>query len=147
MIVGDLNADCRYVSNTKYNSLDLILNASFTWWIDKSDDTTTSASNCAYDGIITYSSLTPFVINSSVEIVLFDQKYNLSAEFTSDVSDHYPIKVTIKGTTQSSSFTVVTPTESPTSSSLELFMTTINPSPTKTINSSTIISPSSIPTC
>ena len=50
MIVGDLNADCSYVSNTNYNSLDLILNTSFTWWIDKSDDTTTSASNCAYDG-------------------------------------------------------------------------------------------------
>ena len=48
----------------------------------------------------------------------------------------------IIGTPQSSSFTVVTPTESPTSSSLELFITAINPSPTKTINSSTIISSS-----
>ena len=43
MIVGDLNADCSYVSNTKYISLDLILNTSFTWWIDKDVDTTTGA--------------------------------------------------------------------------------------------------------
>ena len=46
------------------------------------------------------------------------------------------------GTPQSNSLTVVIPTESPTSSSLELFITAINLSPTKTINSSTIISSS-----
>ena len=43
------------------------------------------------------------------------------------------------GTPQSNSLTVVTPTESPTSSSLESFITAINPSPTKTINSSIFI--------
>ena len=52
MIVGDLNTDCSYVSNTKYISLDLILNTSFTWWIDKDVDTTTGASNCAYDRLV-----------------------------------------------------------------------------------------------
>ena len=43
------------------------------------------------------------------------------------------------GTPQSNSLTVVIPTESPTSSSLELFITAINLSPTKTINSSIFI--------
>lgn len=49
MILGDLNADCSYLSNTRYNTLDLILNTSFTWWIDKDADTTSGATNCAYD--------------------------------------------------------------------------------------------------
>ena len=69
MIVGDLNADCSYVSNTKYDSLDLILNTSFTWWIDKSDDTTTSASNCAYDGYERIIHLYNYNIHSYIFII------------------------------------------------------------------------------
>ena len=49
IIMGDLNADCSYVSNTKYTNLDLIVDTNFTWWIDKEADTTTKNSNCAYD--------------------------------------------------------------------------------------------------
>ena len=52
MIMGDLNADCSYVSNANYAQLDLIMDANFTWWIDKLADTTTSNSNCAYDRYI-----------------------------------------------------------------------------------------------
>ncbi len=47
--MGDLNADCSYLSNTKYNLLDLIIDTNYTWWINKLADTTTSNSNCAYD--------------------------------------------------------------------------------------------------
>ena len=50
MILGDLNADCSYLSNTKYNNLRLFVNTSFTWWIDKNADTTSKATtDCAYD--------------------------------------------------------------------------------------------------
>ena len=49
MIMGDLNADCSYLSNANYDLLDLIIDTNFTWWIDKLADTTTSNSNCAYD--------------------------------------------------------------------------------------------------
>lgn len=49
MILGDLNADCSYLSQTRYNTLDLVLNTSFTWWIGNDIDTTTGASECAYD--------------------------------------------------------------------------------------------------
>ena len=48
-ILGDLNADCSYLSQTRYNTLDLVLNTSFTWWINNSVDTTTGTTNCAYD--------------------------------------------------------------------------------------------------
>ena len=105
MIMGDLNADCSYLSNTKYNLLDLIIDTDYTWWINKLADTTTSNSNCAYDRlvimvyntycllivslinffsflyrIITQSSLNPFVVKDSVEIFLFDNLLGLSIE-------------------------------------------------------------------
>ena len=49
LILGDMNADCSYLSQTRYNQLDLVLDTRFTWLIDSSVDTTTKASNCAYD--------------------------------------------------------------------------------------------------
>ena len=53
MLLGDLNADCTYLSNIKYTNLKLYVNTSFTWWIDKNADTTSRAStDCAYDRYI-----------------------------------------------------------------------------------------------
>ena len=49
IILGDLNADCNFLSQTRYNQLDLVLDQRFTWLIGNSVDTTTSASVCAYD--------------------------------------------------------------------------------------------------
>lgn len=94
MILGDLNADCSYLSQTRYNTLDLVLNTSFTWWIANDIDTTTGTTDCAYDRlgmvcfgwlqlcslrIITYSDLSGFVVNNSARVVLFDRQYNLTS--------------------------------------------------------------------
>lgn len=94
MILGDLNADCSYLSQTRYNTLDLVLNTSFTWWIGNDIDTTTGSSDCAYDRlgmvcfdwlqicflrIITYSDLSGFIVNNSARVVLFDSQYNLTS--------------------------------------------------------------------
>ena len=49
MILGDLNADCTYVSQTNYRTLDLVINTTFTWWIGNEVDTTTGNSDCSYD--------------------------------------------------------------------------------------------------
>jgi len=49
IIMGDLNADCSYLSNTRYNSLAFTTDSRFLWLISKEDDTTTSNSSCAYD--------------------------------------------------------------------------------------------------
>ena len=49
MILGDFNADCSYVSQTKFESLDLVVDTSLTWWIDSDTDTTTGNSDCSYD--------------------------------------------------------------------------------------------------
>ena len=49
IILGDLNADCSYLSRTRYNQLDLVTDPRFSWLINSSVDTTVSASHCAYD--------------------------------------------------------------------------------------------------
>ena len=49
MILGDFNADCSYVSKSKFELLDLVVDPSITWWIDSDTDTTTGNSDCSYD--------------------------------------------------------------------------------------------------
>ena len=49
IILGDMNADCSYLSKTKYKQLDLVTDPRFSWLIDSTVDTTTSASDCCYD--------------------------------------------------------------------------------------------------
>ena len=49
IIMGDFNADCSYLSETKFNKLDLVKDQQFLWLIDGKQDTTTRDSSCAYD--------------------------------------------------------------------------------------------------
>ena len=50
IIMGDMNADCKYLSNTKYNELIIFTTDDrFLWLIAKGNDTTVSNSTCAYD--------------------------------------------------------------------------------------------------
>ena len=50
IIMGDLNADCSYVSKSVFKTLALFNNTNFTWWISSDNDTTTSPNtHCAYD--------------------------------------------------------------------------------------------------
>lgn len=49
ILLGDFNADCSYVSKTKYLNLDLVKDKRFTWLVDSDVDTTVSLSDCAYD--------------------------------------------------------------------------------------------------
>ena len=47
ILLGDFNADCQYLSNTRYRQLNLLTDTRFTWLLD--EDTTTGNSVCAYD--------------------------------------------------------------------------------------------------
>ena len=47
VLLGDFNADCQYLSNSRYNQLRLVTDGRFTWLLDK--DTTTTNTVCAYD--------------------------------------------------------------------------------------------------
>ena len=49
IILGDFNADCSYLSQKRYNKLELVTDSRFTWLLDNNVDTTTKNSNCAYD--------------------------------------------------------------------------------------------------
>ena len=51
VLLGDFNADCSYLSNARYNRLDLVTDPRFTWLIDS--DTTTGNTVCAYDRSVT----------------------------------------------------------------------------------------------
>ena len=50
LIMGDLNADCTYISPPQLNNIKLREDPPFTWLIGDDADTTTSPNtNCAYD--------------------------------------------------------------------------------------------------
>ena len=49
MILGDLNADCNYVSKTKWRHIAMKTDKSFKWWIGDDADTTVKKTHCAYD--------------------------------------------------------------------------------------------------
>ena len=94
IIMGDLNADCSYLSDSAENSLHLKTDAQFTWHINKSMDTTAGNSDCAYDRIITTGSISNHV--TGVEIFNFQSKFGLSSSAAAEVSDHYPVSITLQ---------------------------------------------------
>jgi len=50
IIMGDMNADCTYLSNSRYDGLIFTTDSRrFLWLISKDEDTTTANSSCAYD--------------------------------------------------------------------------------------------------
>lgn len=93
IIMGDLNADCTYLSDAAESSLHLKTDPQFNWHISKSVDTTVGSTNCAYDRIITTGSISSRV--NKVEIFNFLNAYNLTQSQGEDVSDHYPVSITV----------------------------------------------------
>ena len=49
LILGDLNADCSYITDSEKENLLLRVNEQYEWFIDDSVDTTISNTDCAYD--------------------------------------------------------------------------------------------------
>lgn len=52
VILGDMNADCSWLSQTNYNMLALRNDQRFHWLIDSQDDTTTNSNDCSYDRLV-----------------------------------------------------------------------------------------------
>jgi endonuclease/exonuclease/phosphatase family metal-dependent hydrolase len=89
IMLGDMNADCSYLSQSEAAALQ-IRNASFVWVVPDSADTTTKSTDCAYDRVI----LTEGVredFTGNWGIFRFDNEFNLNQSQTEDVSDHYPV--------------------------------------------------------
>jgi len=78
IIMGDLNADCKYYNQKKQNQFE-----NWIWEISNTKDTTVSKTNCAYDRIISN-------INASNEIIR-TKIYKVG--INSSLSDHYPVEL------------------------------------------------------
>jgi endonuclease/exonuclease/phosphatase family metal-dependent hydrolase len=89
IMLGDMNADCSYLSAAEKVSLAL-RNQSFTWVVPDDADTTVKSTDCAYDRMILAGDARSR-FDGGWGIFRFDQVYGLNQSFTEEVSDHYPI--------------------------------------------------------
>eukprot|EP00818_Percolomonas_sp_WS_P001465 CAMPEP_0117441856 /NCGR_PEP_ID=MMETSP0759-20121206/3849_1 /TAXON_ID=63605 /ORGANISM="Percolomonas cosmopolitus, Strain WS" /LENGTH=313 /DNA_ID=CAMNT_0005233721 /DNA_START=589 /DNA_END=1530 /DNA_ORIENTATION=- len=92
IFLGDFNAGCRYLSRSKWASIRLRNQTDRFSWLIKDDQITTTVGggDCAYDR---------FVIGNGVQqmtdpvasVFNYTAEYNLDAQLSREVSDHYPI--------------------------------------------------------
>ena len=94
IFMGDMNADCSYLSKTEFNNLKMVSDSRFRWLSKEDLDTTVSlTTDCFYDRIVLCGELDPTEF-SSVKVDLFDQAMNNN--LAKKVSDHYPVYVVWK---------------------------------------------------
>ncbi|XP_049893640.1 deoxyribonuclease-1-like isoform X3 [Epinephelus moara] len=97
MILGDFNADGRYLSKRKKKKI-RISSAPYHWLIKDDVDTTTS--NCndhTYDRIVVYrKTMLDAVVPGSAKPFNFQKEFNLTDEQTLSISDHYPVEVELR---------------------------------------------------
>ena len=109
-VMGDLNADCSYVTKTEWKCvrnpsctetvMRLYNPDKYDWLIQDSADTTTSDTDCAYDRFVFAKPVPSQIRDASV----YDFGEGLTTEEVKDVSDHYPIEVTWVTPVASASF-------------------------------------------
>lgn len=87
VVLGDLNADCSYLSDAEYSALSIKSDSKFTWTIGKDVDTTTGKTDCAYDRIVTKGSV------SSKDAGVYKFEADVGSVSASDISDHYPVEM------------------------------------------------------
>eukprot|EP00105_Crassostrea_gigas_P044404 XP_019928552.1 PREDICTED: deoxyribonuclease-1 [Crassostrea gigas] len=96
IVLGDFNADCSYASEAELSTKAFYTNPLYQWLIDSNADTTTSTTDCAYDRIVvTGNRMVTSVIPGTAEVYRFDQVFSLSYDRAYDLSDHYPVEVTL----------------------------------------------------
>ncbi|KAI6653574.1 hypothetical protein LOD99_3469 [Oopsacas minuta] len=94
LVLGDLNGDCSYVSDSAALTLQFELDSNFTFLFSKGDiDTTLSSTHCTYDNFVIPSNMAQFIPTDSPKIFDFMTYYGLTQDFAEDVSDHYPIEL------------------------------------------------------
>lgn len=94
IMLGDMNADCSYLSASEAASLAL-RNSSFQWVVPDAADTTVKSTDCAYDRIILAGTIQE-MYGGSWGIFRFDNEYSLNQSASEDVSDHYPVWVDLE---------------------------------------------------
>ncbi|XP_022069566.2 deoxyribonuclease-1-like [Acanthochromis polyacanthus] len=97
MILGDFNADGRYLSKKKKRDI-RINSAPYHWLIEDEVDTTSSNLNDnTYDRIVVYGqTMLDTIVPGSAKSFNFQTEFKLSDEETLSISDHYPVEVELK---------------------------------------------------
>lgn len=108
LILGDLNAACDYVRKKYWPDITIRQRSEFWWPIgDDMDTTVNSNTDCAYDRfIVAGTALRAAVVPGSAGVFDFQAAYRLSEQQALEVSDHYPIELTLRssgGTSRDSS--------------------------------------------
>lgn len=96
LLLGDMNADCSYISNRAYDQLNFTTDKRFLWLINKSKDTTVANTDCSYDRFIATLASKKLVDIDTVNVFKFDEHFNLTQTQAKQVSDHYPIELTLR---------------------------------------------------
>ncbi|XP_066961907.1 deoxyribonuclease-1-like [Macrobrachium rosenbergii] len=99
IIAGDFNAGCTYVGGNDYPKIRLFTDSRFTWLISDHADTTTEATTCPYDRIVTAGNkMLGATYENTAQAYYFDEELGITnASLVDDISDHYPVEVLIKG--------------------------------------------------
>ncbi|XP_072223171.1 deoxyribonuclease gamma-like [Leuresthes tenuis] len=98
MFLGDFHAGCAYVTRKDRKRIRLYTNSSFSWLIrDREDTTVPDSTNCAYDRIVVHGeSFLKTIIPLSGKVFNFAKEFKLERRTVLDVSDHFPVEVTLK---------------------------------------------------
>ena len=81
VILGDLNADCKYASSRARDRLTLRTDPRFTWLIDDDLDTTTTNSHCAYDRCAFDVHIAPNLFFATLRFLLCQKSLNFIDAF------------------------------------------------------------------
>ncbi|XP_078394021.1 deoxyribonuclease gamma-like [Cetorhinus maximus] len=98
MFLGDLNADCKYVSLKDWEGIRLRSKPGFHWLIGDNEDTTASVkTDCAYDRIIVHgNTFLKAIVPGSARVFNVQEEFKLTPKEVMEVSDHYPVEVKLK---------------------------------------------------
>ncbi|KAM9444451.1 deoxyribonuclease 1 like 4, tandem duplicate 1 isoform 2-T2 [Clarias gariepinus] len=98
MILGDFNADGRYMSKKERKALSIFTDKNFHWLIIDEVDTTTSTKNDhTYDRIVVYEQvMLDGIVPNSARAFNFQREYGLTEADALKVSDHYSVEVELK---------------------------------------------------
>ncbi len=89
IILGDLNADCKYFDENDQTSP--LRNPEFMWLIINDMDTNLAKSSCTYDRIIITAFTTEEDYTGKSGVFRFDRIFDLKAKDAKKISDHYPV--------------------------------------------------------
>ncbi|XP_072308926.1 deoxyribonuclease-1-like [Eucyclogobius newberryi] len=97
VILGDFNADGRYLSQKKLKTI-RIRSEAYHWLIEDDVDTTSSNRNDnTYDRIVVFGEeMLRAVVPSSAKTFNFQKHFKLDDDTALSISDHYPVEVRLK---------------------------------------------------